>query len=295
MRPAVKQIAIIGMGLIGGSLGLAIKAARGANVEIVGIDTNESSLVMAKQRGAADLITTDYKTGVENADIVFLCTPVLQIAAHINEIAGHVKQGAILTDTGSTKTYLMEKIAAVLPREVHYIPGHPMAGREKSGIDAAEGTLFRDKWYIITPDEKVDSWAREILCQVISWTGARITQMNAAQHDGCTALISHMPHIGAAALVTLLKYSEDQETSIKLAGGGFRDTTRIASSNADMWADICMTNTEPIADSLEKFSQIISEVAEKIRQKDRNGIHAFFARAKVRRDALLQLEWQFNE
>ncbi|SDE17041.1 prephenate dehydrogenase [Sporomusa acidovorans] len=295
MRPAVKQIAIIGMGLIGGSLGLAIKAAQGSNIEIVGIDTNKLALTIAKQCGAADLITTDYKTGVENADIVFLCTPVLQIAAHISEIAFHVKKGAILTDTGSTKTYLMEKIAAVLPREVHYIPGHPMAGREKSGIEAAECTLFRDKWYIVIPDAKVDSRAMETLCQVISWTGARITQMNAAQHDRCTALISHMPHIGAAALVTLLQYSEDQETSIKLAGGGFRDTTRIASSNADMWADICMTNTEPIADSLDKFSQIISDVAEKIRQKDRNSIHAFFANAKARRDALLRLEQQFSE
>lgn len=295
MKPAIKRIAIVGMGLIGGSLGLAIKASQGSSVEVTGIDTNELSLLKAKQRGAADLITGDYQSGLGNADMVFLCTPVLQIAALIKKIAPHLKQGAILTDTGSTKTYLMEQIMAVLPHGVYYVPGHPMAGREQSGIEAAADTLFFDKWYILIPGREADSPAVEAVRQVINWTGARVTEMKADEHDWCTALISHVPHIGAAALVNLLTYSQDQENSIKLAGGGFRDTTRIASSNADMWADICMTNAGPIADSLDKFSQIISQVADAVRQGDRGSIHAFFTSAKQRRDELLLLEQAASE
>ena len=295
MKPAIRRIAIIGMGLIGGSLGLAIKASQGEKVEVIGIDTNELSMLKAKQCGAADHITADYKIGVSNADMVFLCTPVLQIAALIKEIAPHLKQGAILTDTGSTKTYLMEQITAVLPKGVYYVPGHPMAGREKSGIEAAVATLFYDKWYILTPTGDGDSEAVEAVRQVLNWTGARVTEMDASEHDCCTALISHVPHIGAAALVNLLTYAQDQENSIKLAGGGFRDTTRIASSNADMWADICMTNAGPIADSLDKFSQIVSQVAEAVRQGDRGRIHKFFTSAKQRRDELLLLEQAASE
>lgn len=285
-----RRIAIIGMGLIGGSLGLALKTARGSKLEVVGMDTNELSLVKARQRGAADIVTTDFKTGVTNADMVFLCTPVLQVTSLVKEIAPYLKKGAILTDAGSTKGYLIEQITALLPDGIQYVPGHPMAGREKSGIEAAEETLFRDKWYILTPSESNDMSAINAVRGVIGWTGARITIMDALQHDWCTALISHVPHIGAAALVNLLAYSQDQDSSIKLAGGGFRDTTRIASSNADMWADICMTNATPIAESLDKFGQLISQVAEAIRQGDRASIYTFFANAKEHRDKLLKLE-----
>lgn len=293
MKPTIRRIAIIGMGLIGGSLGLAIKASQGKKIEVTGIDMNELSLLKAKECGAVDDITTDYKSGIINADLIFLCTPVLQIPAIVKEIAAYLKQDAILTDTGSTKTYLIEQITAVLPRGIHYVPGHPMAGREKSGIEAANNTLFFDKWYILIPSEETQ--AVEAVRQVINWTGARVTTMKADAHDRCTALISHLPHIGAAALVNLLVYLHDQENSIKLAGGGFRDTTRIASSNADMWADICMTNAGPIADSLHKFSQMIDQVADAVRQGDRDSIHKFFSNAKQRRDELLLLEQVASE
>ncbi|QDR81066.1 Cyclohexadienyl dehydrogenase [Sporomusa termitida] len=295
MSLAVRRIAIIGMGLIGGSLGLAFKAARGGKIEITGIDTNELSLIRARQRGAADSVTADSKAGAAEADMVILCTPVLQAAALVKEIAPYLKPGTILTDTCSTKSYLIKEIAAVLPAGVSYVPGHPMAGREKSGIEAADSTLFCDKWYILIPPANSDAAAIEAVRRVVGWTGARITEMEAGRHDRCTALISHVPHIGAAALVNLLSYAEDKDSSIKLAGGGFRDTTRIASSNADMWADVCMTNAGPIADSLDKFSQIIGEVASAIRRGDRACVHGFFAAAQERRDELLQLEQAVTE
>jgi prephenate dehydrogenase len=290
-----KRIAVIGMGLIGGSLGLSFKAARGSKIEVTGIDTDELSLVKARQRGAADMVTTDCKAGVADADLVFICTPVLQVASLVKEIAPFLKPGAILTDTGSTKGYLMEQIRALLPAAVHYVPGHPMAGREKSGIEAADEKLFKDKWYILTPATAAPVQAIDTVQQVIGWTGARITVMDAAKHDWCTALISHVPHIGAAALVNLLAFSDDQDSSIKLAGGGFRDTTRIASSNADMWADICVTNAGPIADSLDKFIQSLTAVAAAVRQGDRACLHSFFAKAKKRRDELLALEQLASE
>ncbi|WP_371381560.1 prephenate dehydrogenase [Sporomusa aerivorans] len=295
MTLGIRRIAIIGMGLIGGSLALAFKAVKGNTVEIIGIDTNELSLFKARQRGAADSVTTDHKAGVIDADMIFLCTPVLQVTSLVKEIAPFLKPGAILTDTGSTKRYLMEQITAILPAEVHFVPGHPMAGREKSGIDAADEQLFCNKWYILTPATAASAQAVESVRRVVGWTGARITVMDAGNHDWCTALISHVPHIGAAALVNLLTYSEDQDSSIKLAGGGFRDTTRIASSNADMWADICMTNAEPIADSLEKFIHIISRVATAVRQGDRACVHSFFVAAKKRRDELLEMEQMVTE
>lgn len=290
MSLPIERITIIGMGLIGGSLGLAIKAAQGGKIEVIGMDTNEQSLIKARQNGAADIVTSDFNTGVINADMIFICTPVLQVASLVKEIAPYIKKGAVLTDTGSTKSFLIEQITPMLPDGVHYVPGHPMAGREKSGIEAADAKLFYDKWYILTTDQSRNELAVEAVCRVIGWTGARITFMEAGQHDWCTALISHVPHIGAAAMVNLLEYSHDQDSSIKLAGGGFRDTTRIASSNADMWADICITNAKPIADSLAKFSQLLSQVADAIRQGDRETIHTFFATAKKRRDELLQLE-----
>ena len=288
MMSDIRQIAIIGMGLIGGSLGLAIKAAPDKQFRIIGIDTNPVALDIARQRGAADTVTTDFQQGVSEADIIFLCTPVLQIPAIVEKIAPHIKQGAILTDTGSTKRFLIDQITGILPQGVHYVPGHPMAGREQSGMQAANATLFQEKWYILI--SQGDDQAIETIRQIVQCTGARVTTMNATEHDSCTALISHIPHIGAAAMVNLLRYAHDQESSIKLAGGGFRDTTRIASSNADMWADICMTNAGPIADSLDKFSEIISQVAAAVRQGDRQAIHTFFANAKLRRDELLLLE-----
>lgn len=290
-----QRITIIGMGLIGGSLGLALRAAKGKNIEITGADISEDSLTTARLLGAADIVAADSKAAVKDADIVFLCTPVLQAAALAKEIAPYLKQGAIVTDTCSTKNYLMQQIDSLLPDGVHYIPGHPMAGRERSGIEAADAALFENKWYILTPNQAADVRAVDLVRQVISLTGARITVMEAEKHDVCTALISHVPHIGAAALVNLLAYSEDQDSSIKLAGGGFRDTTRIASSNADMWADICITNAEPIVDSLEKLSQLITQVTQAIRAGDRACVHNFFTTAKKRRDELLQLELTANE
>jgi prephenate dehydrogenase len=280
------RIAIIGVGLIGGSLGLALKAAGG--VDVTGVDSDRASLDEAVRRGAVDHGTTDPAAGADGADVVFLCTPVLQIAGIVERIASRLKAGAIVTDVGSTKGYLGKEIARLLPEGVHYVGGHPMAGREKSGITAADGNLFRDKRYIFTPGAATPPAAVEAVAGLVRRTGARVTVMDIGRHDDCAAVISHVPHVVAAGLVNLLGHYPDGEEEIAaLAGGGFCDTTRIASSSADMWADICLTNPAAITAGLENLQGLLDEVVAAIRRGDRAAVHAFFAAAKKRRDGII--------
>lgn len=283
----VKRIVIIGLGLIGGSLGLAFKQKGNTRIIVTGIDQDQHTLKKAVERGAVDHSTNDLAEGVDNADIIFLCTPVLQIIPIVEKIVPYLKPGVILSDVGSTKGFLAEKLSAILPAGIHYVSGHPMTGREQSGIMAAEIDLFKDKWYILVPEASTCPQAVDEVCQVLAWTGAKLTTMDIADHDQCAAIISHVPHVAAAALVNLLALYPNLEDELKLVGGGFRDTTRIASSNADMWADICLTNAQPITDSLMHLKTLLDEVIHAVNQGDRQAIHHFFNRAKIRRDALI--------
>lgn len=284
----VKNITIIGLGLIGGSLGLSFKEGAGTGVVVTGVDDDPYTLSKAIGCGAVDYSTNNLAEGVQQADVIFLCTPVLQIVSIVEKILPYLKPGVILTDVGSTKSFLGEKITALLPTTVHYVSGHPMTGAEQSGIMAAKKDLFRDKWYILVPEASTDVVAIETIAGILAWTGARLTMMDLTDHDQCAAIISHVPHVAAAALVNLLALYPNLEDSFKLVGGGFRDTTRIASSNADMWADICLTNKEPIIDSLVNLQSLLGEVIQGIKKDDRQAIHHFFKRGKIRRDALIQ-------
>ena len=163
-----------------------------------------------------------------------------------------------------------------------------MTGREKSGVEAATKDLFVHKAYVIIDDPTVPQEVKERLMAVLRLTGANFTTLDLAQHDRCAAVISHVPHLAAAALVTLLNRSgDDLDSCLKLIGGGFKDTTRIASSNADMWADICMTNGKPIADSLRQLQTILGEVITAVEAGDRQAVHDYFAASKKRRDGIL--------
>ena len=284
---SAKHIVIIGLGLIGGSLGLAFKQVDGTKVIVTGIDQDQDTLKKAVECGAVDYSTSNLAEGVNNADMVFLCTPVLQIIPIVEQIVPYLKSGTILTDVGSTKGFLAEKILAILPAGIEYVSGHPMTGREQSGITAAEASLFKDKWYILIPEASTSTQAVAEVCQVLAWTGAKLTTMDIADHDQCGAIISHVPHVAAAALVNLLALYPDLEEKFKLVGGGFRDTTRIASSDADMWADICLTNAQPITDSLLHLQTLLDEVIHAVNKGDRQSIYHFFKRAKTRRDALI--------
>ena len=240
------KLAIIGVGLIGGSLGLSLKDKLGDDIYITGLCRTQKSMDLAMQLGAVDLATSDIKTVVENADIIFLSPPVLQIVPMVEKILPFLKPGVILTDAGSTKKYIYDNLKKILPENIYYIAGHPMTGREMSGVTAAHKDLFKNKAYvIIKTNAPVDVY--EKLMNLLKLTEANFTTLDIEEHDRCASVISHVPHVTAAALVTLLnRAGDDLESCIKLIGGGFKDTTRIASSNADMWADICMTNGEAI-------------------------------------------------
>ena len=282
------KLAIIGVGLIGGSLGLALKDALGDAIYITGLCRTEASMRAAMACGAVDVASSDLEAVVGDADIVYLSPPVLQIVPMVERILPYLKDGAILTDAGSTKGYIYEALHRILPPYVYYVPGHPMTGREKSGVEAATKDLFAGKAYVIIDDETVPQEVKERLMALLRHTRANFTTLDLAQHDRCAAVISHVPHLAAAALVTLLNRSgDDLDSCLKLIGGGFKDTTRIASSNADMWADICMTNGVPIADSLRELQAILGEVITAVERGDRQAVHDYFAASKERRDGIL--------
>ena len=292
MNNAVKKplkFAIIGVGLIGGSLGLCLKRALGNSIYITGLCRTERSMQHAVKCGAVDYASADLKEVAGAADIVFLSPPVLQIVPMVKKLLPYLSPHTIITDAGSTKGYVWQHLKEILPENIYYIAGQPMTGKEKSGVDAADVDLLRGKAYVIIDDTGAPREVYQRLMDVLKYTEANFVRMEIAQHDRCAAVISHVPHIAAAALVTLLNRSgDDLESCIKLIGGGFKDTTRIASSNADMWADICMTNGGEIARNLRNLQTILGEVITACDSHDRQYIYDYFTASKKRRDSLLE-------
>lgn len=284
------RVAILGLGLIGGSLGLALRQVDSEQVEVTGFARRAITGELALQMGAVDILADTPQAAVQDADFVFLCTPVLQMLPMAETVLPAMKPGAVLTDVGSTKGWFIKKIRSLLPPHIHYIGGHPMAGRERSGMEAAQADLFRDKWFIFTPLPDTPPDLMQRLRQLIQLTGAKTAELDERTHDQVTAVISHVPHVVAAGLVQLLRKQSDPALTARFIGGGFRDTTRIASSDADMWADICMTNGENIAAELDATVKLLGNVATMIRAGDRQGVHEYFTQAKQLRDALLTTE-----
>ena len=288
------RVAILGLGLIGGSLGLALRQAGSEQVEVTGFARRSITGEQALQMGAVDKLADTPQAAVQDADFVFLCTPVLQMLPMAETVLPAMKPGAVLADVGSTKSWFVKKIRSLLPPRIHYIGGHPMAGRERSGMEAAQADLFRDKWFIFTPLPDTPLELMQRLQKLIRLTGAKMAELDEQTHDQVTAVISHVPHVVAAGLVQLLRKQNDPVLAARFIGGGFRDTTRIASSDADMWADICMTNGGNIAAELDATIALLSDVAKRIRSGDRQAVHDYFTQAKQFRDALLTTEKQLK-
>ncbi len=283
------KLAIIGVGLIGGSLGLCLKDKLGDKIFITGLCRSEASMRRSMELGAVDLATSDLAAVVSDADIIYLSPPVLQIVPMVKKILPFLKSGAILTDAGSTKQFIWQELKKILPPDIYYVAGHPMTGREKSGVEAADKNLFKGKAYVIAEDTGAPPEAKEKLMNVLRLTEANFLEIEIAKHDRCASIISHVPHLTAAALVTLLNDAgDDLDSCLKLVGGGFKDTTRIASSNADMWADICMTNGEAISAHLRDLQGILGKVIEAIDAHDRQAVHDYFSKSKARRDKILE-------
>lgn len=288
------KLSIIGVGLIGGSLGFALKKSLKDEIYITGYGRNINNLKEAKQLGAIDNIALNLEEAA-NSDIIYISTPVLQMFNIIKEIIPFLKSETVITDAGSTKGEIFSEIKRILPKNIYYIAGHPMTGREKSGVKAASADLFKGKVYVIIKDEQTPKTAYDKLMEILEKTGAKFKYLPIETHDGAASVISHIPHIAAAGLVHLLAQSNDRDIAKNLIGGGFRDTTRIASSNADMWADILMSNRDFIVRDIDNYINILSKIKSAVTSKDREALHAFFDESKSFRDSLLlETEQKFN-
>jgi prephenate dehydrogenase len=286
-QPLIKKLAVIGVGLIGGSLALALKKA-GAVREVVGIGRGRANLDTALALGIADSVTDDAAAGVEGADLVFLATPVRTMLQVTETILPHLKAGAVVTDAGSVKAAVVRQMEPLFPPHIHLVPGHPIAGTEKSGAAAAFATLFRDRNCILTPTARTDPQALALVTKLWELAGSRVVLMEVERHDRVLAAVSHLPHMVAYALVNAVSSCERfQKNILDFSAGGFRDFTRIASSDPVMWRDIALTNRESLLEMIACFEAFFAELRQDIAAGDGERLQEFFARSKASRDALV--------
>lgn len=274
------NVLIIGVGLIGGSLGLSLKASPLVG-RVTGVDDSVLCLERAVAMGAID-DAAELESAVPTADLIFLCTPIGSFAATIEKIKPWLKPGAIVSDVGSTKREVM-RLFAGLPEQVYKIGGHPMAGSEIMGINGADRYLFENAVYILTPAPDTPPEVISFMESVLSCTGARIKLLAAERHDELVAAISHVPHLAAVALVNL---TQGEEEHLMMAAGGFRDTTRIASSNPELWENIIFSNREKIVDKLDLLINYLAELKNLILSGDQENLVKELSCAKDTRDRI---------
>lgn len=283
----IPRLAIIGVGLIGGSLSLALKEA-GVVGEVVGCGRGKPNLEKAIELGVIDRYTRDSAEAVEDADMIFLATPVKTLGQVTKEMLPGLKPGAIITDGGSVKGEVIDMIEPQVPAGVHFVPGHPIAGTEKSGAEAAFPTLYRGKRCILTPTDKTDPQALETVERMWQIAGSEVVRMAVDKHDRILAAISHLPHMVAYSLVNAVgSYDYYEENILEYSAGGFRDFTRIASSDPVMWRDIAETNKDALLEMMEQFEQFFAELKVQVAEGKGDKLFEFFLRSKQLRDAIL--------
>ncbi|OEH85976.1 hypothetical protein BHU72_03915 [Desulfuribacillus stibiiarsenatis] len=296
-----KQVCIIGVGLIGGSIALSIKETF-PEYEIVGIDTDLSIIHEAISMGVVDWGTIDLNQGVEKADIIFVATPVKATEYIIKQLCqAQLKPDCIVTDVGSTKENIYESARCFQEKSISFIGGHPMAGSEKSGVKASNRRLFENAYYILTPSDWTPQHAVDVLKNVLESTKAEIIVMSSKVHDEVVGAISHLPHIVASALVNFVREKKDNPYYTALAAGGFRDITRIASASVEMWRDIVISNRESMLEILTEWERHIADIKQAIDVNDIVQIEQFFDTAKnfrddlpIRQQSLIHQAYQLN-
>jgi len=283
----IPRLAVIGVGLIGGSLALALKEA-GVVGEVVGCGRGKPNLEKAIELGVIDRYSRDPVEAVRDADVVFLATPVCSLASVTQSLLPGLKPGAILTDGGSVKGEVARAVEPLLPSDIHFVPGHPIAGTEQSGAEAAFPTLYQGKRCILTPTEKTNPEALDLVDRMWSLAGSEVVRMPLEKHDRVLAAISHLPHMVAYSLVNSVgSYDHYEENILEYSAGGFRDFTRIASSDPTMWRDIALTNRDALIEMMEHFEEFFAELKEDIRDGNEEKLFEFFLRSKQLRDAIL--------
>ncbi|MDY6911767.1 MAG: prephenate dehydrogenase/arogenate dehydrogenase family protein [Chloroflexota bacterium] len=256
---AEKKIAIIGLGLIGGSLGLALKQARGSKIEIIGFARRPEVAAEAIRLGAVDRTQPNLAAAVSDADTVIIATPVLAIETVLQELSDSLLPNAIVSDVGSTKTRILTWAKQYLPSTIDFIGGHPMAGKEATGIDEARADLFADCIYCLTPGEDARVEAVEAMQTMVEWTGAKPLVIDSKRHDELVAGISHLPLVLSATLVSSLAQSPLWPEMSKLAASGYRDMTRLAMGSPVVHQGICKTNREAIVDWIDRYIEMLKK------------------------------------
>lgn len=282
----IKRLTIIGVGLIGGSLARALKQTRAVQ-EVVGCGRDEQHLQRAMALGVIDRYETDSAQAVVGADMVVLAVPVGSIEAVYRQIAAHLAEDAVVTDVGSSKASVVaavQRVAGEVP--ARFVPGHPIAGTEKSGVEASFAELFQQRRVVLTPLAHTDPAALADVRAMWQATGAIIEELSVKHHDEVLAATSHLPHLLAFALVDTLATMDDRVEIFHLAAGGFRDFTRIASSDPQMWHDICVNNRTEILAMLDLFMKDLDKLRQAIANNDSDYLLDVFQRAKQARDQL---------
>ena len=270
------KLAVIGVGLIGGSFALALKKAKAVS-HVVGVGRSAANLKLAQERGIIDSIATD----AGDADVVLVAAPVGQYPAIFKSLQG---SKAIITDAGSTK----RDVVALGRNLSRFVPGHPIAGAEKSGAAAASADLFRDRRVVLTPLRETDDAAVAKVEALWKACGARVSRMTAEEHDEVLAAVSHLPHLLAFGLVHEVAKRKNSEQLFSFAAGGFRDFTRIASSHPEMWRDICLANRDLLLSELKKYQGKVSAIEKLLQAGDGAALEKLFAEARQARDQWLK-------
>ncbi len=275
------NIAVIGLGLIGGSICKNLKS-QSLNFKIIGIPRREETLKQALEQKVIDEGTTDPKQGVKDADVIFICTPISLIIPILKEIAPNLKPGAVVTDVGSSKEEIVKQAKKIMPKGTYFIGGHPMAGKEKVKFEESEAGLFENKIWILISGEQIEK-----LEAVIKQLGARVIKMDAKKHDLVVAGISHMPLAVAAALVNAVADSKDSVDEMKqCAASGFKDTTRVASGDPVLGVDMFTTNKKSVLEMISAFKKALANLEKEIKKGDSDKIKAELEKAKQFRDSV---------
>lgn len=283
-RVHFRKISIIGVGLLGGSLGLAVRRRRLAG-EVAGFVRRAASLKDCEKAGAVDYATTDLLAAVSNADLVILCTPLAQMRSITEQFLPALKRGAIVTDVGSVKAEVVRQLDSLVKKAgAYFVGGHPMAGGEKMGVLAARADLYNNAICILTPTKKTNASALRKVEQFWKALDSRTVRMDAAKHDLLVSRSSHLPHVTAAALAAFVLGPKKPAGQDHLCATGFRDATRVASGSPEMWRDISLSNRKHLANAIDAYVAELRKFQSALKQNDAKAIETFFLNAKQRRD-----------
>jgi len=289
------KVSIIGVGLIGGSFGLALKKKRLIR-QVVGIGRHIHKLKEAKRLGAIDSYTTDFGKGVRDSDIVMVATPVGKIPLIVKRILPHLKDGCIITDVGSTKEKVVKKVQEILSKssgrgrrsKVSFIGGHPMAGSEKQGVRNARADIFSGTTCVLTPTNRNPRKAVKVVAELWKGMGARILLLKPEEHDYLVAYTSHLPHVLASTLANLMgKVRKQDPRTSRIIAGSISDMTRIAASNPEMWIDICLSNSKTISESINVTVKYLEKFKKSIEKRRKKELQDLFQKGRLARRKLI--------